>query len=70
MVIKQCMKLWMIKKAKESLIAMLKISAWFYINVTKDKSILPLKFKISKPTSKKVYKIDDYKKRSRKYRRK
>lgn len=31
-------------------------------NVTKDKSILPLKFKISKPTSKKVYKIDDYKK--------
>lgn len=50
------------EKAKESLIAMLKISAWFYINVTKDKSILPLKFKISKPTSKKVYKIDDYKK--------
>ena len=50
------------EKAKESLIAMLKISAWFYINVTKDKSILPLKFKISKPTSNKVYKIDDYKK--------
>ena len=42
------------EKAKESLIAMLKISAWFYINVTKDKSILPLKFKISKPTSKKL----------------
>lgn len=50
------------EKAKEALIAMIKISAWFYIMVTKDKSILPLKFKMPKPTSKKVYKIDDYKK--------
>lgn len=50
------------EKAKESLIAMVKISAWFYINATKDKSILPLKFKMPKSGSKKVYKIDDYKK--------
>ncbi len=49
-------------KAKEALIAMVKISAWFYINATKDKSILPLKFKMPKAQSKKVYKIDDYKK--------
>lgn len=49
-------------KAREALMAMIKISAWFYINVTKDKSILPLKFKIPKSISKKVYKIDDYKK--------
>lgn len=50
------------EKAKEALIAMVKISAWFYINATKDKSILPLKFKMPKSGSKKVYKIDDYKK--------
>lgn len=50
------------EKAKESLISMFKISAWFYINVTKDKSILPLKFKMPKSGSQKVYKIDDYKK--------
>ena len=50
------------EKAKEALQAMLKISAWFYINATKDKSILPLKFKMPKASSKKVYKIDDYKK--------
>ena len=50
------------EKAKEALIAMFKISAWFYIMSTKDKSILPLKFKMPKTQSKKVYKIDDYKK--------
>ena len=50
------------EKAKEALIAMYKISAWFYINATKDKSILPLKFKMPRATSKKIYKIDDYKK--------
>ena len=49
-------------KAEEALIAMFKISAWFYIMATKDKSILPLKFKMPKAQSKKVYKIDDYKK--------
>lgn len=49
-------------KAKESLIAMIKVSAWFYIMATKDKSILPLKFKMPKTGSNKVYSISDYKK--------
>ncbi|MEG2868188.1 MAG: DEAD/DEAH box helicase family protein [Terrisporobacter sp.] len=50
------------EKAKEALIAMCKISGWFYINATKDKSILPLKFKMPKAQTKKVYNMEDYKK--------
>ena len=48
------------QKAKEALVAMHKVSAWFYINVTKDKSILPLKFKMPTTKAKKVYKLEDY----------
>lgn len=50
------------QKAKEALIAMHKLSAWFYINATKDKSILPLKFKMPKSSPKKIYNMEDYKK--------
>ncbi|MGL5641013.1 MAG: type I restriction endonuclease, partial [Paraclostridium sp.] len=48
------------QKAKEALMAMHRVSAWFYINVTKDKSILPLKFKMPKSSTKKIYNLSDY----------
>lgn len=50
------------QKAKEALLAMHRVSAWFYINATKDKSILPLKFKMPKSSPKKIYNMEDYKK--------
>ncbi|URZ18335.1 DEAD/DEAH box helicase family protein [Clostridium felsineum] len=48
--------------AKECLISMYKISAWFYIKVTKDTSIKPLIYKIPKSSTVKTpeYNIEDY----------
>lgn len=50
------------KDALECLVAMYKVSAWFYISVTKDTSIKPLKFDIPKAVELKtsVYNIDEY----------
>ncbi|MDB2158986.1 DEAD/DEAH box helicase family protein [Clostridium butyricum] len=50
------------KDALECLVSMYKISAWFYINVTKDTSIKPLKFNTPKAAELKapVYNIDEY----------
>lgn len=50
------------KDALECLVSMYKVSAWFYIKVTKDTSIKPLTFKVPKPKSTKapVYNIEDY----------
>src|SRR3712207_2635880 len=50
------------KDALECLVSMYKISAWFYINVTKDTSIKPLKFNTPKAVEIKapVYNIDEY----------
>lgn len=50
------------KAALECLVSMYKVSAWFYIKVTKDTSIKPLTFKIPKPVTAKapVYNIEDY----------
>lgn len=52
------------ESAKECLVAMYRISAWFYIKVTKDTSIKPLTYKIPKlvTTKAKVYNIEDYSK--------
>lgn len=52
------------ESAKECLIAMYRISAWFYIKVTKDTSIKPLTYKIPKVSTVKapVYNIEDYSK--------
>lgn len=50
------------KDALECLKAMYRISAWLYIKVTKDKSILPLKYSVPKVSnvSAIVYSIEDY----------
>lgn len=50
------------ESAKDCLVAMYRISAWFYIKVTKDTSIRPLTYKMPKPISAKapVYDIEDY----------
>ena len=50
--------------ALECLISMYKVSAWFYIKVTKDTSIKPLTYKIPKPVkvSAPTYSIDEYSK--------
>lgn len=50
------------KDALECLISMYKVSAWFYIKVTKDTSIQPLKYKMPKLVTAKapVYNIEDY----------
>ncbi|WP_099346788.1 DEAD/DEAH box helicase family protein [Clostridium tertium] len=52
------------ESAKECLIAMYRISAWFYIKVTKDTSIKPLTYKIPNAITTKapVYNIEDYSK--------
>ncbi|HBJ2623660.1 DUF4145 domain-containing protein [Clostridium botulinum] len=52
------------KDALDCLVSMYKISAWFYILVTKDTSIKPLTYKVPKPTVTKVpvYNIEDYSK--------
>ncbi|WP_129595936.1 DEAD/DEAH box helicase family protein [Anaerophilus nitritogenes] len=50
------------KDALECLVAMYRISAWFYINVTKDTSIKPLAYKTPKPVKAKapVYNMEEY----------
>ena len=50
------------ENALECLISMYKVSAWFYINVTKDTSIKPLKYKMPKISAAKatIYNIEDY----------
>ncbi|MBU3193724.1 DEAD/DEAH box helicase family protein [Clostridium algidicarnis] len=52
------------ESAKECLVAMYRVSAWFYIKVTKDVSIKPLIYKIPKPNAAKapVYNIEEYSK--------
>lgn len=52
------------KDALECLVSMYKVSAWFYIKVTKDTSIKPLTYKIPKPITTKapIYNIEDYSK--------
>lgn len=50
------------KDALECLVSMYKVSAWFYIKVTKDVSIKPLIFKMPKLAASKalIYNIEDY----------
>lgn len=50
------------KDALECLVSMYRIAAWFYIKVTKDTSIKPLKYKIPKKVTAKapVYNIEEY----------
>lgn len=50
------------KDALECLVYMYKVSAWFYIKVTKDTSIKPLTYKMPKVVAAKapVYNIEDY----------
>lgn len=56
------------KDALECLLSMYKVSAWFYIKVTKDTSIKPLTYKIPKPVTVKapVYNIEEYTKEKEK----
>jgi type I restriction enzyme R subunit len=50
------------KDALECLVSMYKVSAWFYIKVTKDTSIKPLTYKIPKPLASITpnYDVEDY----------
>lgn len=52
------------ENALECLISMYKVSTWFYINVTKDTSIKPLRYIMPKAVTTKapVYNIEDYSK--------
>lgn len=52
------------KDALECLVSMYKISAWFYIKITKDTSIKPLTYKIpeKKTNETPVYNIEEYEK--------
>lgn len=52
------------ESAKECLVAMYRIAAWFYIKVTKDTSIKPLTYNLPKAVTTKspVYNIEDYSK--------
>ncbi|MFT5876046.1 MAG: type I restriction enzyme R subunit, partial [Clostridium sp.] len=52
------------EKALECLVSMYRVSTWFYIKITKDTSIKPLKYLIQKSVTKNVstYGIEEYQK--------